>query len=377
MSGNFGATIIEHFSGLEDPRMERTKLHPLETIVVIALCAVICGADSWVDAELFGESKREWLAGFLDLSNGIPSHDTFGRVFARLDAKQFQLGFVNWVKAVCERLADQVVAIDGKTVRRSHNRTIGQEAIHMVSAWATESQLVLGQTKVDNKSNEITAIPALIELLELSGCIVTIDAMGCQKEIADQIIGQGADYVLALKANQGTLHTDTKDLFEDAQKIDFVDCDYDKTVNKGHGRIEIRECWTTAHPDYLASLYKPEQWSGFQTVVMVRAERRVGDRREQETRYYISSLDSNASQILEAVRAHWHVENKLHWILDVTFKEDDSRIRTGNAAQNMTVLRHMALNLIKREQSTKRSVRGKRLKAGWDENYLARVLCGN
>jgi len=377
MSENLGAAIVEHFSGLEDPRMDRTKLHPLENIIVIALCAVICGADSWVDVELLGESKREWLAGFLDLSNGIPSHDTFGRVFARLDAKQFQLGFVNWVKAVCERLADQVVAIDGKTVRRSHNRAIGKEAIHMVSAWATESQLVLGQTKVDDKSNEITAIPVLIDLLELSGCIVTIDAMGCQKEIADQIVDQGADYILALKANQGTLHTDVKDLFEDAQKIDFVDCDYHKTVNKGHGRIEIRDCWTTAHPDYFASLYKPDQWSGFQTVVMIHTERRIGDHHEQETRYYISSLDSNASRILEAVRAHWHVENKLHWILDVTFKEDDSRIRTGNAPQNMTVLRHMALNLIKREQSTKRSVRGRRLKAGWDDNYLAKVLCGN
>lgn len=377
MSEDFGATILEHFSNLEDPRIDRTKRHPLENIIVIALCAVICGADGWVEVELFGEAKRHWLAKFLDLSEGIPSHDTFGRVFARLDAKQFQLGFVNWVKAVCERLEGQVVAIDGKTVRRSHNRTLGKEAIHMVSAWATESQLVLGQTKVDDKSNEITAIPALLDLLELAGCIVTIDAMGCQREIAGRIIDQGADYILALKANQGTLHADMKDLFEDGRKIDFVDCDYRKTVDKGHGRIEIRECWTTDHPDYLASLYKPDQWPGFQTAVMVSAERRVGGHSEQETRYYITSLASNASQISAAVRAHWHVENRLHWVLDVTFKEDDSRIRTGNAAQNMTVLRHMALNLIKREQSTQRSVRGKRLRAGWDEDYLARVLCAS
>jgi predicted transposase YbfD/YdcC len=222
----------------------------------------------------------------------------------------------------------------------------------MVRAWATESQLVLGQIKVDDKSNEITAIPALLDLLEVSGCIVTIDVIGCQKKIASRIVEQGADYVLALKSksNQGTLHTDTKDLFEDAREIDFVDCDYHKTVDKGHGRIEIRECWTTAHPDHLASLYKPEQWDGLQTVVMVCAERRIGDRSEKETRYYISSLPS---------------------------REDDSRIRTGNAAQNMTVLRHMALNLIKQEQSIKRSVRGKRLKAGWDEDYLVKVLCGN
>jgi len=245
VSEDFGATIIEHFSSLEDPRVDRTKLHPLENLVVIALCAVICGADSWVDVGLFGESKRQWLAGFLDLSNGIPSHDTFGRVFAQLDAEQFQRAFVNWVKAVCKRLEGQVVAIDGKTVRRSHNRTVGKDAIHMVSAWATESQLVMGQTKVDDKSNEITAIPALIDLLELSGCIVTIDAIGCQKEIAGRIIDQGADYVLALKANQRTLHTDMKDLFEDARRIDFVDCDYHNTVGKGHCRIEIRECWTT------------------------------------------------------------------------------------------------------------------------------------
>jgi hypothetical protein len=217
MPENPGATIAEHFSSLEDPRMDRTKLHPLENIIVIALCAVICGADSWVDIELFGESKRQWFAEFLDLSNGIPSHDTFGRVVARLDAEQFQRGFANWGQAICEVLEGQVGAIDGKTSRRSHNRSIGKEAIHMVSAWATESQLVLGQTKVD-KSNEITAIPALLDLLELSGCIVTIDAIGCQKEIASQIVEQGADYVLALKANQGTLHTDTKDLFEDGSR---------------------------------------------------------------------------------------------------------------------------------------------------------------
>ena len=377
MPENPGATIAEHFSSLEDPRMDRTKLHPLENIIVIALCAVICGADSWVDIELFGKSKRQWFAQFLDLSNGIPSHDTFGRVFARLDAEQFQRGFANWVQAVCEVLEGQVVAIDGKTARRSHNRSIGKEAIHMVSAWATESQLVLGQIKVDDKSNEITAIPALLDLLELSGCIVTLDAIGCQKKIARQIVEQGADYVLALKANQGTLHTDMRDLFEDARAIDFVDCDYQKTIEKGHGRIEIRECWTTAHPDYLASLYKPEQWPGLQTVVMVCTERRVGDLSEKETRYYISSLPSDAKQLLDTVRAHWHIENRLHWVLDVTFREDDSRIRTGNAAQNMTVLRHMALNLIKQEQSTRRSVRGKRLKAGWDEDYLAKVLCGN
>jgi predicted transposase YbfD/YdcC len=377
MSENPHATIAEHFASLEDPRVDRTKLHPLINILVIALCGVICGADSWVDIELFGESKQRWFAKFLDLENGIPSHDTFGRVFARLDSEQFQRCFVNWVQAICDVLQGQVVAVDGKTVRRSHDRTIGKDAIHMVSAWATENQLVLAQTKVDDKSNEITAIPALLELLELSGCIVTIDAIGCQKEIAEQIVDQGAEYVLALKANQGRLYRDAQTLFEDARAIDFADCDYHRTVDKGHGRIEIRECWATAHPEYLAALYKPEQWTGLHTVAMVRAERRIGAKVETETRCYISSLPGDAKQLLAAIRDHWHIENKLHWVLDVTFREDDSRIRTGNADQNMTVLRHMALNLLKREQSTKRSIRGKRLKAGWDEGYLARILCSN
>jgi predicted transposase YbfD/YdcC len=349
----------------------------LINILVIALCAAVCGADNWVEIELFGESKREWFAQFLDLTNGIPSHDTFGRVFGLLDAEQFQRCFINWVQAICEVLNGQVVAFDGKTLRRSHNRSAGKEAIHMVSAWATEAQLVLGQIKVDDKSNEITAIPALLDLLDLSGCIVTIDAIGCQKEIAKQIVEQDADYVLALKANQGTLYQDAQTLFDDAQAIDFADCDYHKTVDKGHGRIEIRECWTTAHPEYLTALYKPEEWAGLQTVSMVRAERRIGEKRETETRYYIASLPGNARQLLNAVRSHWHIENRLHWSLDVTFREDDSRIRTGNAAQNMATLRHMALNLLKQEQSTKRSMRGKRLKAGWDEDYLAQILCGN
>ena len=377
MPVNPSATIAEHFADLEDPRVDRTKLHPLINILVIALCAAICSADTWVDVELFGQSKRKWFAKFLDLSNGIPSHDTFGRVFSLLNAEQFQSCFINWVQAICEVLHGQVVAFDGKTLRRSHNRTIGKAAIHMVSAWATKNQLVLGQTKVDDKSNEITAIPALLDLLELSGCIVTIDAIGCQKEIAKQIIDQGADYVLALKANQGTLHSDAQTLFEDAQAIDFADCDYYKTVDKGHGRIEIRECWVTAHPEYLAALHKPEQWTGLQTALMVRAERRVGEKCETETRYFISSLPGNAKRLLNAVRGHWHIENRLHWVLDVTFREDDSRIRKGNAAQNMAVLRHMAINLLKQEQSTKRSIRSKRLKAGWDEDYLVRILCGS
>ena len=376
MPENPSATIAERFADLEDPRVDRTKLHPLINILVIALCAAICGADGWVEVELFGESKREWFAKFLDLSNGIPSHDTFGRVFGLLDAEQFQHCFINWMKAVCDVLKGQVVAIDGKALRRSHNRTIGKDAIYMVSAWATENELVLGQVKVDDKSNEITAIPALIDLLELSGCIVTIDAIGCQKEIAEQIIAQGADYVLALKANQGRIYTDAQTLFEDAQAIDFEDCDYHKTVDKGHGRIEIRECWTTDHPEYLAALYKPEQWAGLQTVVMVRAERRTAEKTETETRYFISSLPGNAKQNLTAVRDHWHIENRVHWILDVTFREDDCRLRKGNGAQNFALLRHIALTLLKQEHTLKRGIKNKRLRCAWDPHYLLKVLTG-
>jgi predicted transposase YbfD/YdcC len=372
------ATLIEHFSDLEDPRIDRGKLHPLINILTIALCGAICGADSWVDIELFGEAKQEWFSQFLDMTNGVPSHDTFGRVFSLLDAEQFQNCFIKWVEAICEVLDGQVVAIDGKTLRRSHDRATSKKAIHMVSAWAAENQVVLGQTKVDDKSNEITAIPTLLELLDVSDCIITIDAMGCQRKIAQQIIEQGADYVLALKGNQGRIHQDAVTLFEDAEAINYEDCDHCRTVSKGHDRIDIRECWTTADPEYLNALYKPEQWAELQTVAKVYSERRLKDKTESETRYYISSLPGdNAKLLLDAIRTHWHIENRLHWVLDVTFHEDGCRIRKGNAAQNMAILRHMALNLLKQEQSTKRSIRGKRLKAGWDERYLTQILCAH
>jgi len=367
--------LVEHFGGLDDPRRYNRR-HLLLDIVVIAICAVICGADDWGAVEEYGEARYKWLKGFLALPHGIPSDDTFGRVFARLDAQQFQGQFMAWVQDVFEITKGQVVPIDGKTMRRSHDRGIGKDAIHMVSAWATENELVLGQIKVDDKTNEITAIPALIDLLELAGCIVTIDAIGCQKEIAKQIIDQDADYVLALKANQGRIYADAQTLFEDAQAIDFEDCDYHRTVGKGHSRIEIRECWTTAHPEYLAALYKPEQWVGLQTVVMVRTERRIADESETETRYFLSSLPGNAEQHLHAVRSHWRIENQLHWVLDVTFREDDCRLRKGNGAQNFAVLRHIALTLLKQERTLKRGVKTKRLKAAWDPDYLLNVLTG-
>jgi predicted transposase YbfD/YdcC len=368
-----GATVTEHFSDLEDPR-EDNRRHLLMDILVIAICAAICGADSWTEVELFGEAKYQWLKGFLKLPHGIPSHDTFGRVFALLDPEQFQRCFREWIAAVEEKTEGEVVALDGKQLRRSHDRAKGKKAIYMVSAWATENGLVLGQRKVDEKSNEITAIPALLDTLELSGCIVTTDAMGCQRAIAEKVIENEADYVLVVKENQGQLFRTIQGLFNDAQELHWVDCDHHKTVNKGHGRVEIRECWATSDPDYLHYIGLFADWKGLQSIAMIRAERRIGEHKSVERRYFISSLKSNAQQLLRAARTHWHIENQLHWVLDLAFREDESRVRKGNGPQNFAVLRHLALNLLRQESTAKRSIRAKRLKAGWDHDYLLRVL---
>lgn len=376
MNQNPTATILEHFSAVEDPRVEYLVNHKLIDIITIALCAVIAGADNWTEVAQFGREKRDWLAEFLSLSHGIPSHDTFGRVFAHLDPVQFQNSFLEWVQAVFDLTDGQVVPIDGKKVRRSHDRTNDQQAIWMVSAWATENELVLGQVKVDDKSNEITAIPKLLRLLALKGCIVTIDAMGCQKEIAAQIVKQGADYVLALKGNHSGLLEDVQSLFAYAAETGYVDCDYHKTVNKGHGRIEIRECRTLSHPDYFPFLRNASDWTQLHTLVMMRSERRQADKITVETRYYLSSLKCNADKHLRTIRSHWTIENQLHWVLDVAFDEDRCRVRKGYAAQNFAILRHCALNLLKQEPSAKCGIQAKRKKAGWSNDYLLKVLMG-
>lgn len=371
-------TIGEHFSKVSDPRIDRTKRHKLLDIICIAICAVICGADNWVEVENFGQQKLAWLQTFLELPHGIPSHDTFGRVFALVNPEEFQRSFLEWVQAVSRLTQGQVIAIDGKQLRGSYDRSSGKRAIYLVSAWATANRLVLGQQRVNDKSNEITAIPELLKTLEISGCIITIDAIGTQTKIAGLIVGAEADYILSVKENQGKLYQDITALFDYDRQHNFQEAPYEyaKTVGKDHGRIEVRQCWSTSDSEYLESIRNRHNWKGLKSIVMVEAERIIGGKSSVEIRYFISSLTSNAHQLLQAIRSHWGIENGLHWTLDIAFAEDQSRVRKDHAPENLAVIRHMALNLLKQETTAKGGIKAKRLQCAWSEDYLLKVLAG-
>src|SRR6516225_1848065 len=375
-------SLIEHFKTLNDPRVDRTKDHELIDVLVIAVCCLLCGGEGFNDMEDFGKAKHEWFKTFLELGHGIPSHDTFNRVFQALDPKQFLDCFLSWTQSLRRAVAQEIVALDGKALRRAVNKK--QSPRYVVSAWANSNNLVLGQLKVEDKSNEITAVPELLRVLELAGCIVTIDAMGCQKKIAKEIIEADADYVLALKGNQETVHQEVKSfldaalleqqtprlpgarLFTEAATLASV-----QTVEKDHGRLETRRY---VQSDQLNWFAERSKWEGLKSVGLVESTREVDGKTTLERRYYLSSLPLGIETFARAVRSHWGVENKVHWVMDVCFHEDQSRARAGYAAENLATLRRLALNLLKREKTKKRGIRGKQLNASWDHAYLLRLL---
>jgi len=370
MEKNPPFALITILRELPDPRVERTKLHNLEDILVIAICALLCGADSFEDMEVFGDAKEEWFRTFLELPNGIPSHDTFNRLFAALDPDQFLESFMKWTQSLRKAVPQEIVALDGKALRRALDQ--GQTAKVVVSAWAADNGLVLGQQKVEDKSNEITAVPELLRRLELAGCIVTLDAMGCQKEIAREIHEADADYVLALKGNQGTAFAEIKQYLDAAIERKDKDLGFVEKADKGHGRWEIRRYWQSGKIDWFAD---QGQWENLRSVGVVESVREIGQQRSVERRYYLSSLPVEIETFAKAVRSHWLIENQLHWVLDVHFREDQSRARNKHAAQNLATLRRWALNLIKADQQKKkRSLKGRLKAAGWDNRYLLHLL---
>lgn len=371
------SSFQDHFASLSDPRSAHApnQRHELIDMLVLAVCAVICGADGWEDIEEYGKAHAEWFAQVLDLPHGIPGHDTFRRVLSRLDPEELTQCFIAWTGALSDLCGGAIVAIDGKTLRHSFDRAASKTAIHMVSAWANANRLVLGQVKVDDKSNEITAIPKLIKMLGLAGATVTIDAMGCQKEIAKVITDQEADYVLALKENHPTLYADVTLFFKDGQATEFAEIDHEhhETVDGDHGRIETRHYWITSDIEWLGAKVS---WPNLQSIGMVESRREIGDKVEIETRYFLTSLPCDGARFAQAVRQHWGIENSLHWVLDVSFDEDACRIRKDKGAQTFSVLRHIALNLLRRESSHKRGIKARRKRAGWDRGYLLQVLTG-
>ncbi len=364
--------IIEHFSTLNDPRLERHKLHSLIDIIVLSICAICSGSDGWEAIEDFGKEKEDWLRQYIPLENGIPSHDCIAYTLRKISPSGFRQCFMNWVNSVKKHTAGEVIAVDGKTARGSRDRKNNRQPLHMVSAWACSNRLVLAQEATDEKSNEITAIPKLLAILELKGCIVTIDAMGCQKAIASQIIEQEADYVLGLKGNQGILHEEVEDFFNVAIEENFkaVNYEYIEETDKDHGRFEIRRYWIT---DEFSSLSTASDWKGFRSIGMVERECWQGDKKTIEKRFFINSITANAKQFAQAVRGHWGIENPLHWRLDVVFGDDASRIRKGNGPAIMTSIRHLCLNIFERESSPL-SMAKKRRKAAWNDDYRSKML---
>jgi len=356
------------FSKIDDFRRPHKKMYELESILLIGIISVICGADSWNEMENYAKAKKDFLSSFLDLPNGIPSHDTLNRVFSNINSDQFEACFIEWVSILVDLQPREVVAIDGKTIRGA--KANGKKSpVHMVSAWANENNLVLGQIKISEKSNEITAIPKLLKVLDLKSTIVTIDAMGCQTDIASEIIASEADYILAVKGNQEQLYQDTKDEFLFGKNIDS-----NLTEQGDHGRIETRKCSIITDFKFIKNNNK---WKNLKTIIKIESTREFKNSEkatEFSTRYYISSLEAEPIEFQKAIRSHWGIENKLHWTLDVAFAEDASRKRTKNASQNFSVLNKIALNLLKNEKTSKIGVKGRRMKAGWDNNYLITVL---